>query len=381
MDGATETQDLGSLIEADSTSFAIPSELQWAGKAAEYVSRRAMDCGVCDRDRAMKMTLALVEAITNAIIHGNLDISSDLKKQSDTAFARAVAMHSADPDMRERPVNIQYEFDRTGCRVTITDQGRGFDYQSLLKSLDQNQTPSDLSSGRGILMMRAVADELEFSEGGRRVRLTWRTPQRTERRHSHRRAWNQIIRVLPLGDDGMQLPSTFWKTAFSRDVSPDGVSLIQPKPLESQRVLIEFVDEGEHAYAAADVYRMTMLEDGLIQIGCRFQRDKTSATLPVIQRLIEELEHPSGPAHESRAHRRAGYSATVKIRPIGGEFRSAFSRDLSCGGMALLTTFELPVGPVEIRLPVPNSEDQLVSAEVVRCHKISDGVFDVGCRF
>src|SRR5581483_3138965 len=119
MDGTVVTHDLCSIIEADSTAFAIPTELQWVGKACEFLSQRARASGACDAERAGKMIIALTEAITNAIIHGNLGISSALKEQGNEAFARAVAQRSADPVLRDRQTHIRYEFDGNECHVTI----------------------------------------------------------------------------------------------------------------------------------------------------------------------------------------------------------------------------------------------------------------------
>lgn len=389
MDGTVVTHDFCHVIEADSTAFAIPTELQWVGKACDYLSQRAQASGACNADRLGKMTVALTEAITNAIVHGNLGISSALKEQGSDVFARAVAQRSADPVLRDRQTRIRYEFDGAECHVTIADEGEGFDYLSWIRTLDQagEEAPSDLCSGRGILMMRALADQVEFSDGGRQVKLTWRAPSWEERRASRRRPWNQLVRVLPLAADGGRSSLASWQPALGRDLSDGGLALVQNKPVAGQRILIEIHENGVATYAPAEVCRMTILEDGLIQIGCRFRSEKNTdaadepMTSPGLRRLLDQLDHDAPPQDERRAHRRASYSATIQIRGEGGEFRSAFSRDLSRGGMALLASFKLPHGPAEIRLPVAGEEDQLVQAKVVRCQRVSDGVYDIGCQF
>lgn len=89
--------------------------------------------------------LALREAITNAVVHGN----------------------NHDPDKR---VEVVCRFSLDGeVSITIRDQGQGFDSGALP---DPTAVENRLSThGRGVYLMRALMDEVWFEEGGAVVNM------------------------------------------------------------------------------------------------------------------------------------------------------------------------------------------------------------------
>ena len=88
--------------------------------------------------------LALEEALINAIKHGN---KLDLKKN----------------------VHIEASISPTVTEITIEDEGPGFERSSVPDpTLEENL---DKCSGRGILLMEAYMNRVEWSRGGRRVHM------------------------------------------------------------------------------------------------------------------------------------------------------------------------------------------------------------------
>src|SRR5262249_53533780 len=118
----------------------------------DYVMERACRCGAVQPSRAMKVMLALNEALTNSVYHGNLGISSKLKEESDSAFAEVVAARCADSDVARRHVDIHVSYDGRCIRWVFTDQGEGFDAAAALRRLDEGGQDSLRPSGRGLLM-------------------------------------------------------------------------------------------------------------------------------------------------------------------------------------------------------------------------------------
>ncbi len=93
------------------------------------------------------MLVALSEAVDNAIKHGN---QLDESKNVDIAFE-----HRGD----------NYQF-------TVTDQGDGFDFDNLPDptSPDNIEKPE----GRGIFLMKHLADLVNFFDNGRTVELVFK---------------------------------------------------------------------------------------------------------------------------------------------------------------------------------------------------------------
>lgn len=88
--------------------------------------------------------VAITEAVNNAIHHGN---KLDSSKQVSVAY-------SASPEKLE---------------ITVTDQGPGFDFNNL----PDPTNPENLEkpNGRGVFLMRNLADKIDFSDEGRTVKL------------------------------------------------------------------------------------------------------------------------------------------------------------------------------------------------------------------
>jgi anti-sigma regulatory factor (Ser/Thr protein kinase) len=372
-------------------ALSIPTRLEYIGKACTFLRSRALAAGVCDADRADRILLSLHEAITNAMVHGNLGISSKLKEEPGNAFAAAVAARSADPGYSDRRVDLRFDYDGERAEFVISDEGDGFDTSKLKLDEDEPEDddaqPSMLASGRGILIMKAFTDVVRYDNGGRTLTLTcFRNPD-ASRRRDRRRPIAQPVRVMPLRSDGsVDFASAF--EALSRDVSEGGVSIVHSRDHTARRLLVEFQGSDGPIYIPAEVCRITPLEGGLMQIGARVMSppprtragDPIPATPPAIAALLVQIGQ-SPTYDERRAHARLSYTAKVEITPEDGVPVVGYSRDLSRGGMAMVTPAELPRRPIRVRLPGPGGETLDVAAEVVRCQKITNGVYDIGCRF
>ncbi|UOQ54135.1 ATP-binding protein [Hymenobacter cellulosivorans] len=90
--------------------------------------------------------VAVTEAVNNAIRHGN----------------------KFDKD---RNVYLSLYVDKDRVKFEVEDEGEGFDYTDLLDPT----APENLENpgGRGIFLIRHLADEVEFTKDGRNVQLTF----------------------------------------------------------------------------------------------------------------------------------------------------------------------------------------------------------------
>lgn len=96
---------------------------------------------------AFAIRLALEEGLNNAIKHGNRMA-------------------------REKKVEVAFEIDADQVAITITDEGPGFNPGVIPDpTADENL---EKPSGRGIMLMRAYMDEVQYDYQGRQVRLVKR---------------------------------------------------------------------------------------------------------------------------------------------------------------------------------------------------------------
>lgn len=80
--------------------------------------------------------IAITEAVENSIIHGN-------------------------KNMKEKEIELFFEYDNNGFKFIIRDEGDGFDFNNI-------PDPTEVSEnvGRGIYLIKALADNVSYSDGG-----------------------------------------------------------------------------------------------------------------------------------------------------------------------------------------------------------------------
>ena len=115
-------------------------------------------------ERCYDMELALQEAISNAVIHGNLSVQS-LENPSLSALERyssEIENRLADPEMANRRLRVAVLLGENGITVDVIDQGPGFTPASRTSSV---------ASGRGISLIKTLVSSWELLDDGRRIRL------------------------------------------------------------------------------------------------------------------------------------------------------------------------------------------------------------------
>lgn len=114
-----------------------------------YVERLVED--VCEtfqvnEDSYGNILIALTEAVNNAMYHGN----------------------HGNP---EKKIEIGFESGENNIQFSVTDEGVGFDFNNLPDPTD----PQNIGKphGRGVFLMKNLADKVEFINNGQEVLLTF----------------------------------------------------------------------------------------------------------------------------------------------------------------------------------------------------------------
>ena len=149
--------------------FQVPSQIDRLSAVVDLIENFAAFRSPLSEQECLGLRMAVTEALTNAIIHGNLEVASMLKEQDDAAFDSLVKLRQVQLPYAGRRVNIFVEANRSEFRCRITDEGRGFD----LNKLDDPLSPENLSkpSGRGILLMQSAMDSVHWNAEGNEVEL------------------------------------------------------------------------------------------------------------------------------------------------------------------------------------------------------------------
>jgi anti-sigma regulatory factor (Ser/Thr protein kinase) len=299
--------NLADALICEQYQLSIPSQLDWIEPTVQYLTNRALQCGAVRESRVGRLMLALNEALTNAVIHGNLDLSSDLREQNGQAFADAVAERCRDARYATRRVDIRVSCDPGAVRWMFTDEGRGFDVERVMRRLAEDDN-LERASGRGLMIMQAFVDHLRFEEGGRRVvlaldrangqekrvsprpihrngrsdsdaghcavanqvsaligQLNARISAGAERRKAPRVVYTACILVEPSSESGSSV-------AFARNLSHTGIAFVTtaPLPLGVVRLTLPETEGRPPVRMAVQVVHCTPLLQGFYDIGARF---------------------------------------------------------------------------------------------------------------
>ena len=131
---------------------------------------------LCDATARTRVGVALQEALANAIYHGNLEVSSDLRQDDEREFYGLAEIRRGLDPYRDRKVHVHACFERDEATYTIRDEGPGFDISSLDRPID----PEDLMriGGRGMLLIRTFMDEVSHNQAGNEITLVKRAQGR-----------------------------------------------------------------------------------------------------------------------------------------------------------------------------------------------------------
>jgi len=121
----------------------LRSVMEEVPRAKDPIVAAARQFGFSEKD-VFAITLALDEVLTNAIRHGN---KRDPAKQ----------------------VFVNYQVNRQSLRVTVCDEGAGFQARQVPDpTLDENL---DKPGGRGVMLLRNCMNEVIYNEQGNCVTL------------------------------------------------------------------------------------------------------------------------------------------------------------------------------------------------------------------
>lgn len=128
-----------------SVKLVLPSDIKLVDLVHSASEKMAEFAGF-DADEALNVGLAVREAVINAIVHGN----------------------GQDPSLE---VDITLQVGPDGLTARVRDQGSGFDPDAAPDPTESENLL--MTSGRGLLLIRAFVDQVEFTrDGGKGTEIT-----------------------------------------------------------------------------------------------------------------------------------------------------------------------------------------------------------------
>lgn len=152
----------------------------------EMVHRQVAAAGQFTDSEVTRVCMALHEALTNAIYHGNLELDSELRQDDDRRFYTLGETRRNQSPYRERRVYVAASLTENSVDFRIRDEGPGFDGQAALARLQEVNL--ERIGGRGLLLIHSFMDTVSFNAVGNEIRFSKRAAERAETRSNDRSA-------------------------------------------------------------------------------------------------------------------------------------------------------------------------------------------------
>jgi len=124
----------------------LPSSTQSICKLEEFIQCIAQQYDIC-QDKFPDILISLTEAVNNAIIHGN-------------------------KEREDKYVHVVLDKTNKGLSFTVHDEGLGFNPRNVPDPTSPEHL--DCCGGRGVFLMKQLADEVRYLNDGRSVRMHFR---------------------------------------------------------------------------------------------------------------------------------------------------------------------------------------------------------------
>jgi anti-sigma regulatory factor (Ser/Thr protein kinase) len=148
------------------TIYEVTSHRNEIRSLSEVVVKEIETMGV--ESNFHQLELVLLEALTNALLYGNLEVPSKVRDtEGEDIFWQLVEERERDSNFGSRRIVLEVDCIREELRIKIRDEGAGFDWQNYLKSIDKGDV--ERYHDRGILLIQSYVDELDWNDKGNEI--------------------------------------------------------------------------------------------------------------------------------------------------------------------------------------------------------------------
>ncbi len=150
-------------------TFELENDNELIAPLVSYLQESVTQLAICGESERVRVGVALEEALTNALYHGNLEVGSELREDDFNAYYSLAEQRTSLSPYAHRRIRVETDLSRDQAVFVIRDEGPGFDPSTLPDPTD----PVNLEklSGRGLLLMRTFMDEVVFNEAGNQVTM------------------------------------------------------------------------------------------------------------------------------------------------------------------------------------------------------------------
>ncbi len=162
-------EEITRFIDQSETRFTLENQPRFIPPLVGFLQENLSRIGFATQPERMQIAMALSEAISNAMIHGNLEVSSELRKNSHADYDTLIRERTTEAPYSSRRVRLSVRENPTQVEYVIADEGPGFD---TAEGPDPTAPENLLKpSGRGLFLIRTFMDAVTFNDAGNEIRM------------------------------------------------------------------------------------------------------------------------------------------------------------------------------------------------------------------
>jgi CheY-like chemotaxis protein/anti-sigma regulatory factor (Ser/Thr protein kinase) len=164
-----QRQQVLAILAGTESRFVLQNDPALIPPLIGYLEDLIKQMTLCDPNGLIRIGVALREALTNAMDHGNMEASSELRQNDDQVYYHLLAERRRQPPYRDRRVYVTARITRPKAEFVIRDEGPGFDVSQLPDPTD----PANLErvGNRGLLLIRTFMDEVKHNPSGNEITM------------------------------------------------------------------------------------------------------------------------------------------------------------------------------------------------------------------
>lgn len=170
---AQSVREVAKFAVESTITLSLANEELLVPKVISRLELPMVELDLFDEGERMQIAMALDEALLNAMVHGNLEVSSDLRQVEDgKPYSEMIQKRKKDSPYKDRRVRVHLQASCDAATFVISDEGPGFDAAALRDPTDPENL--ERAGGRGLLLINAFMDEVRHNDMGNEITMVKR---------------------------------------------------------------------------------------------------------------------------------------------------------------------------------------------------------------
>ena len=108
----------------ETRTLEIGNDFEGVNRIIAFMTQDLPSYGILTQEQLFRMNMLLKEAIENAIFHGNLELSSEMRRDNPKLFYKTAALKRDIDPYKNRKLILQYDISRNSAKYVVRDEGK-----------------------------------------------------------------------------------------------------------------------------------------------------------------------------------------------------------------------------------------------------------------